>query len=313
MPAKTIVVFNSKGGVGKTSTGANVGAYFAASGLRTLLVDCDCPQASLTGFYEIPEGGYGEGGIVELIANPDVDPGRCITRTSVPDLDLVVGNDVGKSLSTWVRGSASRTYALRQALKPLAEEYDLIIVDTQGADGSGDLQELALRAADMILMPLVPNAIDVREFVHNSMELLQRLAPLDPEDTANRLPSPHVLIYRYKPNTRTHDEWRANIRDLVSRYESTGRARLLAVEIPESVRYNDAQAEDPRLPIHVFDPARRSAKQVIPSGAESMHDLATEIAGHFGLFLPHPVFDESQRVRTSGAEVPAAAVEASTP
>lgn len=68
--ARTIVFVNQKGGVGKTTTVINLGAYLALQGKRTLLVDFD-PQANLTSGVG---GSAGKRGIYEVISGETTDP-----------------------------------------------------------------------------------------------------------------------------------------------------------------------------------------------------------------------------------------------
>ncbi|TEK21352.1 ParA family protein [Pseudomonas aeruginosa] len=56
MNAKATSVVSTKGGVGKSTTAANLGAFCADAGLKTLLIDLDPVQPSLSSYYELPDG-----------------------------------------------------------------------------------------------------------------------------------------------------------------------------------------------------------------------------------------------------------------
>ena len=87
---KVTTIIATKGGIGKTTTGANLGAISADAGLRTLLIDAD-PQPSVSSFfqleYEAPCGFY------ELIAQNETNPERIISRTVIPNLSVITNND----------------------------------------------------------------------------------------------------------------------------------------------------------------------------------------------------------------------------
>ncbi len=65
-------VISTKGGAGKTTTTANLGAICADAGLKTLLIDLDPVQPSLSSYYELPE--VAQGGIYDLLAANITDP-----------------------------------------------------------------------------------------------------------------------------------------------------------------------------------------------------------------------------------------------
>lgn len=274
--AETLALYASKGGIGKTSIAGNLGATLADMGYRVLLVDADIQQ-SLSNFFLVIEPA--EKGLRQLIQDqqrPDYDPLECISRTDIDNLDLVVSNDFDKSLSHWIRQSSSRFQALRVALARLDDHYDYIIIDTQGSDGTGDLQELAVRAADKLLIPLVPDALVLREFAANTLALLDRLRPFDVADTMNAIPVPHVGIYKVE-RTRSHTVYVEGIRQMFVDYAADGRIHPLTTEIPKKVAYNDAQSGEHKIPVHRFDSKRESANQVLPCAYESMTALAHEL------------------------------------
>ena len=272
-PAVILTIFGTKGGVGKTSLCGNLGALCADAGLKVLLVDAD-PQGSLGAFYSLTH--QADSGIVQLIQRT-VSLTECISKTAIEGLDVVVSNDPEAVLETWITAATNRGPALRLALAPARDRYDLIIIDTQGADGMGKTQELALRAADQILMPIVPDAVVVRELTTNSFQLLDKLQPLDSTDIKNRLPPPHTLIYRVKSISTSHQVFTTGLRALLDDHTNSGTAIRLRTEVPEAVAYNDAQSVLPATPVHRKDPVRRRKNQIAPSAAESMYDLALEL------------------------------------
>ena len=282
---RVVVLYGTKGGSCKTSHCGNLGALCADAGLRTLLVDAD-PQGSLGSFYVLRnEAPYG---FVELVQRTQPLE-ECVSQTVHEGLDVVVGNEFERRLEMWIQGATNRGAALRVALAPARERYDVIIVDTQGAEGMAKAQELALRAADYVLMPVVPDALVVRELTHNAFSLLDRLQPMDGDDSVRRIPPPHVVISRVKPRGRSHRVFVDGLTQWLDEAQEAGRAVLLQTQIPESVAYNDAQSVSPTVPAHRFDRTPRR-DQLIPCAAESMVSLASEVwpefAEQFARFMP---------------------------
>ena len=86
--AKTIGVVSTKGGVGKSSVTASIGAVLADMGQKVLLVDGDFQQ-SLSSYYRIRN--KTDFGIIELITK--VSPDNCISTTDIPHLHIIQSND----------------------------------------------------------------------------------------------------------------------------------------------------------------------------------------------------------------------------
>jgi chromosome partitioning protein len=147
--AKTIAVANQKGGVGKTTTAMNLGASLAANDLRILLVDCD-PQGNAT-------TGLGVTKTPELLTTYNVLCGdaaasQAIVPSSMEGLSVLPANRNLVAANIELVDHDDRESQLREALKPLAADYDYIIIDCPPAL---DLLTLnALVAADSVLVPI---------------------------------------------------------------------------------------------------------------------------------------------------------------
>lgn len=147
--ARKISIVNQKGGVGKTTTAINVAAALSHHGHRVLVVDLD-PQANATSGYgidyrQIPHGVY------EALAGsvPTVDTIRDTGRPGVhvlPSTPNLAGATV--ELVTVDR----REWRLAEALKPVLDRYDYVLIDCPPSLGLLTIN--ALTAADEILIPV---------------------------------------------------------------------------------------------------------------------------------------------------------------
>ncbi len=142
-----ITICSTKGGVGKTTLTASLGAILADFGRRVLLVDAD-PQPTLSSFFSLAH--QAEYGLVEFLVQ--TESSGFISRTEIERLDLIYSNDPEGQLRDWIRDAVDGRVRLKHLLNRL--DYDVILVDTQGA--VGPLQDAAVAAADLLLTPIPP-------------------------------------------------------------------------------------------------------------------------------------------------------------
>lgn len=243
MKRTTITLCSTKGGVGKTTLAANLAAYLAQLGQRVLLIDADT-QPSLTRYFSLAAAA--PFGLNELLRHDSW--GGVISETEIPHLDIVCSNDPAGQLQHFVREEADGRFRLRLLLAELTG-YDVVVIDTQGAVGV--LQESAMLAADVLLSPLPPDAVSVREFITGLPAVVNRLGRL--AAMGIHLPIIHGLLYRVE---RTSDARGVStiIRDAVVAGSLPG-FRLLEASIPASVVWKASASL--RLPVwHVRNGTR---------------------------------------------------------
>src|SRR3989344_3320429 len=153
---QVISIISTKGGVGKTTTAANLGGLAADAGLRVLLLDLDV-QPTLSSYYELSH--RAPGGIYELLAFNERDLRQLVSRTIITGLDLVLSNDHRGELNTLLLHAPDGR--LRHLLPVLAPLYDLVLIDTQGARSV--TLEMAVLASGLALSPVTPEILAARE------------------------------------------------------------------------------------------------------------------------------------------------------
>lgn len=267
-----LTVISTKGGVGKTTLTANLGALLADLGQRVLMIDADV-QPSLSKYYPIPRGQQ-RAGLTQVILRGEVGV-ETITPTLFNNLDLVVSDDPEGRLPAWLLTRIDRGFRLRTALSApeITRSYDCVLIDTQGA--VGPLQDAAALAADVLVSPITPEILSAREFRDGTMELLERLEPGAHVGAA--LGTLKALIYRQDRTTDARliaSQLREDFGKL------TGRVSILDTVVPYAKAYKEAATA--RMPVHRHERHRAGA---MPSAYTVMHRLAWElvprVAGSF--------------------------------
>ena len=147
--AYIIAFANQKGGVGKTTTAINIGASLATIGQRVLLIDLDQQGNAGTGLGF--ERGSHEQNVYDVIMG--VSPiANNILSTAVPGLHLLPSSQSLVGADIDLLDVENREYKLRDALAPIMDYYDFILLDCPPA--LGFLTINALTASDSVIIPL---------------------------------------------------------------------------------------------------------------------------------------------------------------
>ena len=265
-------VLSTKGGVGKTTLVANLGALMADMGLRVLLVDADV-QPALSKYFRIKcESQFG---LTKIITSGYVTE-DCISQTEIEGLDVIRSDDPDGSLQTWLLHRIDRGERLGNALNSPAvteDYYDCVLIDTQGT--VGPLQDTAALAATQIISPIKPEILSAREFMTGTMELLARL---EPSPNSKYRVGPVKAVISMQDRTADAKIIAETIRQDFLRLG--GRVTVLDTVVPDAKSYKESATLC--LPAHRHEPFR---KGTMPSAYETMHallwELVPNLTGHF--------------------------------
>ena len=146
---KIIAIANQKGGVGKTTTAVNLAASLAVMEKKVLLVDAD-PQANATS---------GLGIVSEEVDNSayecfvqQVDIKECIVETTTPNLYLLPTRIDLVGAEIELVDKKGREMYIKNALEPIKNDYDFIIIDC--SPSLGLITVNALTASDSVIIPV---------------------------------------------------------------------------------------------------------------------------------------------------------------
>jgi len=142
-----------KGGTGKTALAGSLAAQWAYAGARTLIIDLD-QQANLTYAYDVDPADL-EATIVDVLAPRNSVPAEDVVLYDVhdvPGLDLLPCDERAEALDTQLRSETMGVFKLKDALEPLLEDYDRVLIDCP--PNVGELTVSALLTADEIVCPV---------------------------------------------------------------------------------------------------------------------------------------------------------------
>ncbi|EPF31743.1 ParA family protein [Treponema maltophilum] len=246
--AKVYVFVNQKGGVGKTTSVINIGAYMAAAGKKVLLVDFDS-QGNMSSGVGISKE---KPTIYELMAGLSTYE-KTVRRTEVINLDAVAASIDLSGAAIELVDQAEREFFLKKALEPLLPKYDYILIDCPPSLGLLTLNGLA--AAHSVLIPM-----QCEYFALEGISLLLQTVKKVQKSVNPALQIGGIFFTMYDSRTRL-----AN--DVVTQVKAYFKDSVFATIIPRNVRLSEAPSHG--KPICLYDP--------LCVGARSYEKLAQEV------------------------------------
>ncbi|MBN2439755.1 MAG: ParA family protein [Spirochaetales bacterium] len=230
---KTIVFANQKGGVGKTTSAVNVGAYIAERGKKVLLIDFD-PQGNLSSNLGADTE---QAGIYELITGKISAP-EVIQETPVENLQVISSNIHLTGATVELVAEQNREFFLKNALAEIGESYDYILIDCPPSLGLLTLNGLV--AAQFVLIPL-----QCEYFALEGLSLLLKTIQKVQIDLNPTLKIGGILFTMYDKRTNLAQE-------VVQEVTSYFKDKVFRTIIPRNVKISEAPSHS--KPINIYDP-----------------------------------------------------------
>lgn len=251
---------NQKGGVGKTTTAINLGAYLAQFGQRVLIVDID-PQANASSSLGVDKHSVRGGSYEALLGLAPAT--SLVLQNQRLNLSLLPASPALAGAEVELVGEMARELRLRQAIEPLAGRYDYILVDCPPSLGLLTINGLTA-AKDGVLIPVQCEYLAL-EGLGQLTQTIQRVrAALFPE-----LKVRGVILTMFDGRTNLST-------DVVNEVNKHFPQQVFSAIVPRSVRL--AEAPSYGLPISAYAPAS--------VGAQAYEALAKELLRGDGILLP---------------------------
>lgn len=258
--ARIFSLVNQKGGVGKTTTAINLGAYLGYFGQRVLLVDLD-PQANATSSLGIEKHTIKHGTYEILIGSQPIAPN--ILHNPRLKISLLPSSPSLAGAEIELIDLDNREFLLRRALATISDRYDYILIDCPPSLSLLTVNGL-IAAESGVIIPVQCEYLALEGLGQLTQTIQKVQESLFPE-----LKIKGVVLTMYDGRTRL-------ALDVVSEVKRHFSDQVYQTIIPRSVRL--AEAPSYGTPISAFAPESTAAK--------AYASLAKEILAQDGIIIP---------------------------
>lgn len=254
---KVIAIANQKGGVGKTTTAINLAASLAVLEKKVLIIDAD-PQANTTsGLNFSPEDDQKRTLYEVMIGTLDIRD--ALIQTEMQNLHMIPShiNLVGAEIE--MLDAENRESILKNALAPIRDDYDFIIIDC--SPSLGLITVNSLTAADSVIIPVQPEF-----FALEGLGKLLQTIRLVQEGVNENLAIEGFVVTMFDGRTKVHSQ-------VVGQLREHFKEMVFKTIIQRSIRLSEAPSHG--KPIILYD--------VMNNGTSNYLNLAKEVLQRNGL------------------------------
>lgn len=248
--AKTIVIANQKGGVGKTTTAVNLAAFLSNAQKRTLLIDID-PQGNTCSGLGIDIRERNGNGIYEvLIGQKNIKEVIVPTKYEYLKIVPVTLDLAGAQIE--LLNAPKKEYILKDALAEIADDYDFILVDTPPSLGLFTLNGLV--AANSVLIPMQSEF-----YAMEGLAQLLKAIKLVKSGPNKDLSIEGVLITMYDSRTNLSKQ-------VLEEVKGYFKDKVYDAIVPRNIRLSEAPSHG--LAIYEYDYKSQGAESYLAFGKE---------------------------------------------
>lgn len=221
-------VINQKGGVGKSTTAAAMWAGFTLRGFKTLAIDLDA-QGNLS----FTAAASSDGNTVLEVLTGSCTASEAIQST--PTGDIIAASKALSGADAFI-ADTGKEYRLREALEPIKEQYDFIIIDTPPA--LGILTVNALTACHSVIIPAQADVYSLQGIG----QLAETIKPVKKYCNPG-LTIEGILLTRYSGRAVLSRE----VLELMQQQAAALNTKLFKVQIREAISVKEAQISQKSL------------------------------------------------------------------
>ena len=250
---QTVMVYNEKGGVGKTTLTAQIGAGLAILGYKVLMIDAD-PQAHLTVALKQNKRPH----FYNLLVRDDIDGGawnQCLSQID-PALfqfpHLVAKGALylapGNAETAGIVGNIADSFALYNKLEEVEDVFDFVFIDT--APTRSTMHAMLYLASDSIIIPTQLEAMSF-DGIKQTMQSLQRFSKQRRAMSLGGIELIALIPNMFRKSTSLHKE---NLRLLQKPF-----AKVITEAIPLTILWGELTQSD-SASIFAYHPKSRIAQ-----------------------------------------------------